>query len=132
MAHSIEARVPFTDINVFQSARNLHDTQKISKDNTKLLLRKASSQTLPKEIVNKKKLGFPVPLKEWIKDQDIHDQISASFQTPFIKQYFNHETLLSMLNDYQLNKHGDYKRIWAIYCLSLWHQTFFSEDYINQ
>ncbi|MEG0365596.1 MAG: asparagine synthase (glutamine-hydrolyzing) [Coprobacillus sp.] len=132
MANSIESRVPFTDKEVFASAKNLHDTQKVSKSNTKLLLRSSSSKVLPPEIVEKKKLGFPVPLREWIKDQDICDEISAAFQTPFINQYFNSQELLNMLNDHQSNKHDYYKKIWAVYCLSLWHQTFFEDKYINQ
>ncbi|MEG0276327.1 MAG: asparagine synthase (glutamine-hydrolyzing) [Coprobacillus sp.] len=132
MAHSIEARVPFTDKDVFKSAHNLNDNQKVSKENTKLLLRESSHDVLPLENANKKKLGFPVPLREWIKDQDINNQISQSFQTSFINQYFNNKDLLKMLKDHQLGKHDYYKKIWAIYCLSLWHQTFFKEEYPNQ
>lgn len=131
MAHSIEARVPFTDKNIFQSAQNLNDYQKVSKVNTKLLLRESSSAVLPKEIANKKKLGFPVPLREWIRDPDIYDKISEAFQTPFINQYFDNTLLLKMLKDHQSETQDCYKKIWAIYCLSLWHQTFFDEDYLN-
>lgn len=132
MAHSIEARVPFADKDIFHSAQNLSDYQKVSKDNTKLLLREASRNVLPEETANKKKLGFPVPLREWIRDQDVYDQIFESFQTPFINQYFNNQALIKMLQDHQSQKQDCYKKIWAIYCLSLWHQTFFKEDYPNQ
>ena len=132
MAHSIEARVPFTDINVFHVASHLKDDQKVSKENTKLLLRKASSQVLPEQIVQKKKLGFPVPLREWMREDDVYQAIAQSFNTTFINQYFDTRILFNLLNDHQSQKNDHYKKIWAIYCLSMWHQTFFEEEYKRQ
>lgn len=129
MAHSIESRVPFTDLKVFQTARCLQDQQKVTCHNTKVLLREAAQQVIPNEAYKKKKLGFPVPLREWLKEEDFYQAVYQAFQTPFIKHYFHQDQLLKMLEKHKHNQHDYYKKIWLIYCLSLWHQVFFDEEY---
>ena len=71
MAHSIESRVPFTDKEVFHVASQLKDNQKVTKENTKVLLRQAAKKVIPNEAYKKKKLGFPVPLREWMREEDL-------------------------------------------------------------
>jgi len=129
MAHSIESRVPFTDKEVFNVASNLKDNQKVTKDNTKVLLREAAKKVIPNEAYKKKKLGFPVPLREWMREDDLYQQIYNGLQTPLIKQLFDDQKLIAMLEDHKHHKHDYYKKIWTIYCFSLWHQVFFSEEY---
>lgn len=114
MAHSIESRVPFTDKEVFHVASQLKDNQKVTKENTKVLLRQAAKKVIPNEAYKKKKLGFPVPLREWMREEDLYQK------------------LISMLEDHKNQKHDYYKKIWTVYCFSLWHQVFFSEEYENQ
>lgn len=129
MAHSIESRVPFTDKEVFQVASQLKDNQKVTSDNTKVLLRKAAQKVIPNEAYKKKKLGFPVPLREWIREDDLYQMVAEGLQTPIIKKLFDEKKLLSMLEDHKNHKHDYYKKIWTVYCFSLWHQVFFAEEY---
>ena len=120
MAHSIESRVPFTDKEVFHVASQLKDNQKVTKENTKVLLRQAAKKVIPNEAYKKKKLGFPVPLREWMREEDLYQKVFNGLQTPIIKELFDDQ------------KHDYYKKIWTVYCFSLWHQVFFSEEYENQ
>ena len=129
MAHSIESRVPFTDKEVFQVASQLKDNQKVTKENTKVLLRQAAKKVIPNEAYKKKKLGFPVPLREWMREDDLYQKVYDGLQTPIIKQLFDDQKLLSMLEDHKNHKHDYYKKIWTVYCFSLWHQVFFAEEY---
>lgn len=129
MAHSIESRVPFTDKEVFQIASQLKDNQKVTKENTKVLLRQAAKKVIPNEAYKKKKLGFPVPLREWMREDDLYQKVYDGLQTPIIKQLFDDQKLLSMLEDHKNHKHDYYKKIWTVYCFSLWHQVFFAEEY---
>ena len=129
MAHSIESRVPFTDKEVFQVASQLKDNQKVTKENTKVLLRQAAKKAIPNEAYKKKKLGFPVPLREWMREDDLYQKVYDGLQTPIIKQLFDDQKLLSMLEDHKNHKHDYYKKIWTVYCFSLWHQVFFAEEY---
>ena len=132
MAHSIESRVPFTDKEVFHVASQLKDNQKVTKENTKVLLRQAAKKVIPNEAYKKKKLGFPVPLREWMREDDLYQKVFNGLQTPIIKELFDDQKLISMLEDHKNQKHDYYKKIWTVYCFSLWHQVFFSEEYENQ
>ena len=131
MAHSIESRVPFTDKEVFHVASQLKDNQKVTKENTKVLLRQAAKKVIPNEAYKKKKLGFPVPLREWMREEDLYQKVFNGLQTPIIKELFDDQKLISMLEDHKNQKHDYYKKIWTVYCFSLWHQVFFSEVYEN-
>ena len=132
MAQSIESRVPFTDKEVFHVASQLKDNQKVTKENTKVLLRQAAKKVIPNEAYKKKKLGFPVPLREWMREEDLYQKVFNGLQTPIIKELFDDQKLISMLEDHKNQKHDYYKKIWTVYCFSLWHQVFFSEEYENQ
>lgn len=132
MAHSIESRVPFKDKEVFHVASQLKDNQKVTKENTKVLLRQAAKKVIPNEAYKKKKLGFPVPLREWMREEDLYQKVFNGLQTPIIKELFDDQKLISMLEDHKNQKHDYYKKIWTVYCFSLWHQVFFSEEYENQ
>lgn len=129
MAHSIESRVPFTDYEVFKLARGLSDEQKVTTDNTKVLLRKAAKHVILNDAYKKKKLGFPVPLREWLKEDKFYQEVYKAFQTPFIKEYFHQDQLLKMLEKHQNNKQDNYKKIWTVYCLSIWYQVFFDDNH---
>ncbi|UTY40825.1 asparagine synthase-related protein [Allocoprobacillus halotolerans] len=84
---------------------------------------------MPNEAYKKKKLGFPVPLREWMREDDLYQKVYEGLQTPIIKQLFDDQKLLSMLEDHKNHKHDYYKKIWTVYCFSLWHQVFFAEEY---
>ena len=129
MAHSLESRMPFTDKYVFEVASYLDDTQKVTTENTKVLLRQVSKRSIPNHAYDRKKRGFPVPLREWIREDDVYHTIYDSFQTPFMTQYFHNEKIIKLLDDHKNKKKDCYKKIWTLYTLSLWHQIFFEEEY---
>ncbi|MBU8909249.1 asparagine synthase-related protein, partial [Desertibacillus haloalkaliphilus] len=69
MAHSIELRVPFLDKEVFAVASEVPTYAKISHGTTKYVLREAMSEFIPESVLHRKKLGFPVPIRHWLKDE---------------------------------------------------------------
>ena len=75
MANSIEGRVPFTDIEVFKLARTISYDHKITKENTKVALREAAKRDIPTDAYKKEKLGFPVPLREWVREDAVYNMI---------------------------------------------------------
>lgn len=125
MANSIEGRVPFTDIEVFNIARTLPKNAKVTKENTKVALREAAKKVIPNQSYKKKKLGFPVPLREWIKDEDFYQQIKKAFNTDISKEIFNNEKIIKLLDDHKNNKKDNYKKIWTIYCFIVWYEIYF-------
>ena len=125
MASSIEGRVPFTDIEVFNVARTLNFDAKVTKENTKVALREAAKKYIPTEAYNKKKLGFPVPLREWMKEKDIYDKIKVDFNGEVAKKFFKLEQINKILDDHYLGKKDNYKKVWTIYCFIIWYKQYF-------
>ncbi len=125
MANSIEGRVPFTDIEVFKLARTIRYEQKITKETTKVALRQAAKADIPTEAYNKPKLGFPVPLREWMREDDVYGMIRAQFDSDIAKELFNHKRIVKLLDDHRNRKHDNYKKVWAIYCFLVWYEEYF-------
>ncbi len=128
MANSIEGRVPFSDIEVFKLARTIPDKYKVTKDNTKVALRSAAKLDIPNESYSKKKLGFPVPLREWLKDSDVYDSVKEMFNSPISLELFDNKILNRLLDDHRNNKRDNYKKIWCVYCFLVWYDEFFIKN----
>ena len=127
MANSLEVRVPFVDKEVFKLASHLPLKEKINKNNTKIALRLAAKKVISNQNYQKKKLGFPVPLKEWIKTPEYILEIKKSIKQDFVKELFNQDYALKLLDDTIKGK-ACYKKIWAIYTFIKWYEVFFLND----
>ncbi len=125
MANSLEGRVPFIDKMVYQVASELPFKHKISKQNTKIALRDAAKEVIPNESYRKKKLGFPVPIREWMKEEDFYEEIKKTFESEYAKKYFNQEYILNLLEMHKNNKKDNYRKVWNIYCFLKWYEVFF-------
>lgn len=126
MAHSIEGRVPFCDIEVFDVARTIPDRYKVHEKNTKYALRMAAKKDIPNESYNKKKLGFPVPVREWIKEDEIFAKIEESFDSEISLELFDNQKIHKLLEDHKKGKKDNYKKIWTLYTFLVWYQEFFA------
>ena len=125
MAHSLELRVPFLDRDVFQVARRIPHAVKTKNYTTKYILRKAAKAHLPKEVAGKKKLGFPVPIRNWIREEDWYRQIREAFTGEAASRYFHTEYLVRLLDRHKGGE-GDYSRkIWTVYAFLIWHRVYF-------
>lgn len=128
MANSLECRVPYLDIDVFELASTLPTSLNVSTENTKIALRRSAKNTLPKEWAEKQKLGFPVPLSEWLRNDDIREQVTWYFQNDTASKYFNTEELMNLLNEHQSGKDMS-RKIWIIWMFLIWHQLYFPEEW---
>lgn len=125
MANSIESRTPFVDKEVFKIASSLPLEYKISKTNTKIALREAAKESIPNEAYKKKKLGFPVPLREWMREDDVYNEIKNTINQDFVKEFFNQKYVLKLLDEHKKNKKDNYKKVWAVYSFIKWYEVFF-------
>lgn len=123
----IECRTPFLDEKVYEVARKLPMYAKIDKVTTKKALREAAKKVIPNESYKKKKLGFPVPLREWIKEDDLYSEIKAKFESNTAEKYFNQKRILKLLNDHKNGKKDCYKKVWTIYTFIVWYDEYFKE-----
>lgn len=127
MAFSIESRVPFTDVEVFNISRKLNKDHKVRNGMTKAALREAARKDIPNESYKKKKLGFPVPIREWIKDDDFYQEIESTFNMPIADELFNKEYILKLLKDHKDGVRDNYRKVWAVYSFLKWYQVFFMD-----
>ena len=128
MASSLEGRVPFIDKEVYNIAKTLPIEYKVTKENTKVALREAAKEVIPTEAYKKKKLGFPVPIREWIKDDDVFKEISDALNSDVANQYFDTKILNKLLIQHKNNKKDNYRKIWTIFCFLKWYDIFFKEN----
>ena len=128
MASSLEGRVPFIDKEVFNVAKTLPIEYKVTKENTKVALREAAKKVIPTEAYKKKKLGFPVPIREWIKDEDVYSEIYETLNNEVANKYFDTNVLNKMLWQHKNNKKDNYRKIWTIFCFLKWYDIFFKEE----
>ena len=125
MAHSLEVRVPFLDKDVFDVARRIPHSLKTKKYTTKYVLRKAADEYLPQQVAKKKKLGFPIPIRNWFKEEDWYCQIKKAFTGETAKRYFHTKGLMRLLDDHKAGKEDNSRKIWTVYAFLIWHQVFF-------
>lgn len=128
MAFSIESRVPFTDIEVFKLASKLPREYKIRNGVTKAALRDAAKKDIPNESYKKKKLGFPVPIREWIKEEDFYNEIKNTFELSIADELFEKDAIMKLLDDHKNGVRDNYRKVWAIYSFLKWYEVFFLEE----
>ena len=125
MAFSIESRVPFTDIEIFKIAKGLPREYKVRDKVTKVALREAAKRDIPNESYKKKKLGFPVPIREWIKDDDFYEEIRRTFDFEIVDELFNRNYIMKLLDDHKNGIRDNYRKVWAIYSFLKWYEVYF-------
>lgn len=125
MAHSLELRVPFLDKEIFSLARTIPVKYKVSKENTKLALRKAARSCINEVSANRRKMAFPLPLPEWLKEDLYYNTIKEAFTCDVAREFFKIDPLLLMLDEHKSGKINNARRIWAVYTFILWYQVFF-------
>ncbi len=126
MANSLELRVPFLDTEVFKVAASLPTNLKVTKEMTKFALRKAAEKHLPKSTAQKKKLGFPVPIRVWLRNKKYYEIVKKEFNSEIAAKFFNTDVLNSFLEDHFKNKSDNSRKIWTIYIFLVWYKIYFS------
>lgn len=127
MANSLEVRVPFLDKKVADLASIIPTKYKLSNGTTKYALRKAAMEVLPKKWSEKKKLGFPVPIRVWMKQDKYYDLIITEFNSETANKYFNTKRLIKLLEDHKNGKKDNSRKIWTIYTFLIWYKEYFAE-----
>lgn len=125
MAHSLEVRVPFLDKKVFEVARTIPTRYKVNKENTKYAMRLAANRYLPDMVAEKKKLGFPVPIRIWLKDDKYYNIVKTAFTSPVAEEYFNTDELVKFLDRHKEGKEDNSRKIWTVYMFLVWHKQYF-------
>lgn len=126
MANSLEVRVPFLDKPLIEKARKLPTKYKVDKYKTKKLFREIANEKLADKVADKKKLGFPVPIRVWLKEDDIYNLVKKRFENA--SEFFNTKEIIKLLDEHKAGKKDNSRKIWTVYIFLLWYDIYFGGE----
>ncbi|MEO6885403.1 MAG: asparagine synthase (glutamine-hydrolyzing) [Jatrophihabitantaceae bacterium] len=129
MANSLELRVPFLDTEVFRVGSSIPTDLKITKDTTKYALRRALADIVPAHVLERAKLGFPVPIRHWLKDV-MYDWARAIITDSQADYLIDRDAALRLLDEHRAGPHDYSRKIWTLLVFMIWHGIFV-EDRIH-
>ena len=129
MATSIESRVPFLDHQLVELAATIPASAKLGRFSGKRLVKQAVRDLLPASIVNRRKMGFPVPFDTWLR-QDFGAEVSALLvsERAMSRGWFKPESLRTLVDRHFSGAHDGSRQIWALLTLELWARIFLDGD----
>lgn len=137
MAHSLELRVPFLDKELMHVAEQIPTkfrvTHNVATDEktpytTKYAMRLAAKRDTPPETADtaaKKKLGFPVPIRVWLKQDDCYNTVRTAFVSPDAERFFHTDKIVKLLDDHKNGKADNSRKIWTVYMFLVWYKVYF-------
>lgn len=126
MAHSLECRVPYLDRKVYEVASKLTADQKVYKNQLKCLFRSLVSKKLPASDAKRKKAGFKVPIRVWIRQEPMKNCLEEAFRESPGSQYFCTEKIIRLLDQHESGKADNSRKIWTIYSFLQWYKRYFA------
>lgn len=123
MGTSVELRVPFLDYRLVEFAATIPSHHKIKKGEGKYPLKKMMEGILPKEIIYRKKMGFPTPLKLMFQNElkdYAHDLLLSG--NAKILRFFNQQRIAQLIHEHNSDKFDHHKTLWQLVVLEEWLQ----------
>ncbi|WP_100616921.1 asparagine synthase (glutamine-hydrolyzing) [Bacillus cereus] len=127
-AHSLELRVPFLDKEVFDVASKIPTELKITNRTTKAILREAVRGIVPDHVLDRKKLGFPVPIRHWLKDE-MYDWALNIIKESKTEHLIDKKYVLNLLEAHRTDKGDHSRKIWTVLTFMVWHQIYIEHTY---
>ena len=127
MAHSLESRVPFLDKQVFDVSATIPTRLKANDEQTKLTLREAAERAIPKDWAQKEKLGFPVPMVNWLRQDRYYNEIKEWFTGDIASKFFNTDELVRVLDEHKAGADRS-RKIWIVYMFLMWYKIYFVDQ----
>ena len=124
MANSLELRVPFLDPEVFAVASRLPYDQKITRTTTKYALRRALEPIVPAHVLNRAKLGFPVPIRHWLRSGELMDWAYGMIDVSQAGHLVDLPAVRGMLDEHRLGESDHSRRLWTVLIFLLWYAIF--------
>ena len=126
-AHGLELRSPLLDKEVFKVASSIPTELRVNKNGTKYAFRRSAAKHLPESWARRKKLGFPIPIRIWLREEKYYNVVLSHFTGGAAQKYFHTEVLVKLLDDHRNNKADNSRKIWTVFMFLLWHKEFFGD-----
>ncbi len=130
MANSLELRVPFLDKKMLELSTRIPTRYRADcqSETTKRALRAAAVKQLPEKTAKRKKLGFPVPLSDWLMEDKYYNKVKEAFQSDISEKFFVTEELMKLLDDHKAGRAKNMQKIWSFYTFIVWYDQFFVKN----
>ncbi len=132
MANSLELRVPFLDTEVFAVASKLPVSAKITRTTTKYALRRALESVVPAHVLNRPKLGFPVPIRHWLRAGELLDWAHEMLNTSQADEFIDLGAARQLLEEHRAGVSDHSRRLWTVLIFLLWHAIFVERSVVPQ
>jgi asparagine synthase (glutamine-hydrolysing) len=119
--------VPFLDREVFALSTTIPVSQKVSEHQTKIVLRRPAERAIPHDWAQKEKLGFPVPIAGWLREDRYYERVRQAFTSDEARRFFEIGELVRLLDEHRAGTVDNSRRIWIVYSFLLWYRVFFGE-----
>jgi asparagine synthase (glutamine-hydrolysing) len=129
MAHGVEVRVPFLEKRVAECASRIHTKFKQHGRHGKWILKKMAERYLPKSVIYRSKVGFGVPLRDWLK-HDLRELVDELLGEKSLTQrgLFKYESVQRLIIEDRLGEQDYSYPIFALLCMELWCRIFIDGD----
>lgn len=129
MAHSVETRVPFLDNKFMDYIVTVPPDLKMRNGNIKFILKQAMQGLLPKEVLNKSKVGFTPPEKSWYKGKTLKYIEGFLFSKQALERgYFSPSYMRKILDDHLSGHRNNHQLLWSLMCFEWWNRIFMDGD----
>lgn len=126
MASSLETRAPFLDRDILNFSSSLPVDFKIRNGETKWILRKILYKYVPRDLLERPKMGFGVPIDSWLRSE-LRDWAEDLLSNENLGDLFNMQLVENIWSEHLSGKKDHQHKIWCILMFSSWKKSFFSK-----
>ena len=131
-AHGLDIRMPFLDPALFQVAQHIPVSFKVANGMTKTILREAAKKWAPEHVIRQRKLGFPVPLQQWLKhDHDVYEWALNIIHTSRTDHLIKKQYVLQLLHEHRKSNRNHCRKLWTILTFMIWYEMFMNTTMKN-
>lgn len=132
MAVSLETRSPLLDTAVMEFAASLPRAWKVTRRESKKILKEAHADILPHDVLYRRKMGFSLPLAHWFR-HDLYDYARQILldERSVRRGYFRRETVDALIEDHRAGRQNNASRLWALLMLEHWHREILERPSVN-
>ena len=130
MAANVENRVPYLDYKLVEFAFSLPLSEKIQQKKSKIILKKIAKKYIPRECIDRKKIGFGQPIDQWLRNPVGFGRYLKLLTQGPVRRFINYSKLKKIIAEHTSGKKNHSQTLWILINLEIWMKIFIErEDY---
>lgn len=125
IGHSVQLVTPLLDEDLLDFARTLPDEYKIQGNRVKIAFRQAALKHLPEDWAKRKKKGYVVPVRNWLKEEKFNRIITEKLTGDLAAKFFNVEMLKALIDENNSGRRPQHRKLWTVYMFLTWYEEYF-------